>query len=279
MASESRWSKETPSQDLTGRGAFIYFALLLSYLAVVGVASGLPPYIGAFALGLFVIGVLRHNARASGSDSRWRIWSIAWILTWGALSVTLGSGTWLGWGALTIAYVAFNGLVPQPEAQTASDSGDCATADRGRTLNLRWWAVATATGIVEYTLALIVAAVLLAGVELTWQGLIVAVAVIEGGMVATVATGRALLLPYADVPDEETSLARGLLGMGAIFLGLVWAVVAVPVAAWLTDGFSIHGPLALTATIALTWLVNRPVGFVRQVLMRRVRPVQDSRLD
>jgi hypothetical protein len=207
------------------------------------------------------------------------IWSIAWILAWGALGAFSGWGTWLSRGALTIAFVAFYRLVPQPEVQMESEGGDDAIAECGRASTPRWWVVAIAGGIVDTTLALVLAAVLLANVELTWQGLIVAVAVIEGGMVATVAAGRALLLPYADAPDEETWEWRGLLGLGAMLLGVVWLVVAVPVAAWLTDGFNIHGPLALIVTIAIVYLVNKLDVFVRPWLQRLVRPGQGSRLD
>jgi len=192
-------------------------------LCVRRVASGLfSLHVGAFVLGLVVIGVLRHNADASGSRGRW-LWSVAWILTWGALgalSLALGWGRWLAYGALAIAFISLMGLVPGREVHMEPDGGDSATVDRGRELTPRWWADSIGVGLVVTTCALVIAADLLPGVELTWQGLIVAVAVIEGVGVAAVAAGKALLVPYADVPDEETSLGRGALGMGAMFFGV-----------------------------------------------------------
>ena len=111
------WWKEAPRRVPIGRGKFVFFFLLASGWAFDGFETGLfPRYVGGFVLGLFVIAVLRHNARASGSRSRWRIWSTAWIVTWaalGALSLALGWGRWLGYAALVIALVAFMRFGPQ----------------------------------------------------------------------------------------------------------------------------------------------------------------------
>lgn len=115
--SEPEWWKDAPRRVSIGRGKFLFFLVLVSGLAFDGFESGLfPPYVGGFVLGLFVIAVLRHNARASGSRSRWRIWSTAWIFTWsalGALSLALGWGSWLGYGAFAIALVALMRFGPQ----------------------------------------------------------------------------------------------------------------------------------------------------------------------
>jgi hypothetical protein len=107
---EHQWWRDGPRRVSIGRAKFVViFVILASWLWALS-------YPGAFLLGLFVIAVLRHNARESGSRGGWRIWSIAWVLTWaafGALALALGWGRWLGYVALAIALVALMRFGPQ----------------------------------------------------------------------------------------------------------------------------------------------------------------------
>jgi hypothetical protein len=107
---EHQWWRDGPRRVSIGPGKFAVFFLVLASWAWA------LSYVGAFLLGLFVIAVLRHNARASGSRGGWRVWSIAWVLTWaalGALALALDWGRWLGYVALAIALVALMRFGPQ----------------------------------------------------------------------------------------------------------------------------------------------------------------------
>ena len=96
---EHQWWRDAPRRVSIGPVKFVVPFLVLAYWAWT------LSYAGAFLLGLFVIAVLRHNARAAGSRGGWRVWSIAWVLTWtalGALALALGGAgglaTWRsGW--------------------------------------------------------------------------------------------------------------------------------------------------------------------------------------
>ena len=107
--SEREWWRD-PRRVSIGPVKFVVVLLVLASWAWT------LSYAGAFLLGLFVIAVLRHNARASGSRGGWRAWSVAWVLTWaalGALALALGWGQWLGYVALAIALVALMRFGPQ----------------------------------------------------------------------------------------------------------------------------------------------------------------------
>jgi hypothetical protein len=107
---EHQWWRDRPRRVSIGPVKFVVAFLVLASWAWT------LSYVGAFLLGLFVIAVLRHNARASGSRGGWRVWSIAWVLTWaglGALALALGWGRWLGYASIVIALVAFMRLGPQ----------------------------------------------------------------------------------------------------------------------------------------------------------------------
>lgn len=104
------WWRDAPRRVSIGPVKFVVALLVLASWAWT------LSYGGAFLLGLFVIAVLRHNARASGSRSRWRVWSIAWVLTWaalGAVALALDWGRWLGYASLAVALVALMRFGPQ----------------------------------------------------------------------------------------------------------------------------------------------------------------------